>query len=170
MTGKDTGLTIKQSKVADLIPYASNSRTHSPEQIAQIAASIKEFGFTNPILMDGDKGIIAGHGRLLAARKLGMTEVPTIELKHLTENQRKAYIIADNAIALKADWNMPVMALELHGLNSQGFDLSLIGFDADELTEIMFEPNFEPGTEDEQGRLDTKKPVVCPKCDHEFTP
>ena len=161
---------INQTPIDAVIPYVSNSRTHSDDQVAQIAASIKEFGFNNPVLLDGDKGIIAGHGRVLAARKLGLKDVPTIELAHLSENQRKAYIIADNKLALNADWNMPTLAIELHGLNNEGFDLGLIGFDADELTEIMFEPDFEPGSEDDQGRLDQKTPVTCPKCDHEFTP
>ena len=91
---------IVQRKVSELIPYANNSRTHSDAQVAQIAASIKEFGWTNPILIDGENGIIAGHGRLLAARKLGYDEVPTIELSTLTEAQRKAYVIADNKLAL----------------------------------------------------------------------
>ena len=90
---------ITQKKVTELIPYVNNSRTHSDEQVAQIAASIKEFGWTNPILVDGANGIIAGHGRLLAARKLGFKEVPTIELAGLSENQKKAYIIADNKLA-----------------------------------------------------------------------
>jgi ParB family transcriptional regulator, chromosome partitioning protein len=163
-------LKIKQTLLANVIPYASNSRTHSDEQVSQIAASIKEFGFNNPILLDGDNGVIAGHGRVLAARKLGLDKVPTIELSHLTDTQRKAYVIADNKLALNSDWNMPVLALELHGLNGEGFNLDLIGFDADELTEIMFEPDFEPGSEDDQGRLDQKAPVTCPKCGHEFTP
>tara|TARA_Y100000310_G_scaffold304804_1_gene344332 strand:+ start:1992 stop:3221 length:1230 start_codon:yes stop_codon:yes gene_type:complete len=123
--------------VGDLIPYASNSRIHSEEQVAQIAASIKEFGFTNPILTDGDKGVIAGHGRLLAARKLGMETVPTIELSHLTENQRKAHIIADNKLALNAGWDMEMLSLEMGDLQDDGFDLSLIGFDEDELANIF---------------------------------
>jgi len=125
--------------IADLIPYASNSRTHSDEQVAQIAASIKEFGFNNPILTDGDKGIIAGHGRILAARKLGLDTVPVIELSHLTDNQRKAYIIADNKLALNADWDMELLSLEMGDLRDEGFDLSLIGFDEDELANIFVE-------------------------------
>ena len=161
---------VTQTPVDKLIPYASNSRTHSDEQVAQIAASIKEFGFNNPVLVDGENGIIAGHGRVLAARKLSLDKVPTIELAHLTENQRKAYIIADNKLALNAEWNMPTLALEMHGLNGDGFDLALIGFDAGELTEIMFEPDFEPGSEDEQGRLDEKKKATCPECGCDFTP
>lgn len=128
---------VEQTNIDELIPYASNSRTHSEEQVAQIAASIKEFGFNNPVLLDGDNGIIAGHGRTLAARKLGLKEVPTIELAHLSDSQRKAYIIADNKLALNAGWDMPTMALELHGLNMDGFDLSLTGFSDIELENIL---------------------------------
>ena len=159
---------IEQTATTDLIPYVSNSRTHSEGQVAQIAASIKEFGFNNPILVDKEKGIIAGHGRVLAARKLGMAKVPTVELSHLTETQRKAYIIADNKLALNADWDMEMLSLEMGGLNDEDFDLSLIGFDVGELTEIMFKPDFEPGSEDDQGRLDQKTPTTCPECGHEF--
>jgi len=130
---------VKQTAIADVIPNTSNSRTHSDEQLAQIAASIKEFGFNNPVLLDGDKGIIAGHGRVLAARKLGMKEVPTIELSHLTENQRKAYIIADNKLALNAGWDMELLSLEMGDLRDEGFDLSLIGFNDDELANIFTE-------------------------------
>lgn len=128
---------VKQTEIADLIPYANNSRTHSDSQVAQIAASIKEFGFNNPILLDGDKGIIAGHGRLLAARKLNLDKVPTIELEHLTDAQRKAYIIADNKLALNADWDMELLSLEMNGLDQEGFDLSLLGFDDNELEAIL---------------------------------
>lgn len=123
--------------VEDLIPYVNNSRKHSDEQVAQIAASIKEFGWTNPILVDGDKGIIAGHGRLMAARKLKMKEVPTIELKHLTDTQRKALIIADNKLALNADWDNELLTIELNELLADGFALDLLGFNADELQELL---------------------------------
>ena len=127
----------KVSKVADLIPYARNSRTHSDEQVAQIAASIREFGFTNPVLVDGDKGIIAGHGRLLAARKLGLDDVPVIELSHLTETQRRAYVIADNKLALNAGWDLDLLKVELGGLQTDGFDLGLVGFSGDELAGLL---------------------------------
>jgi DNA modification methylase len=130
---------VQQIKVADLIPYASNSRTHSEEQIAQIAASIKEFSFLNPILVDGENGILCGHGRLLAARKLGMKEVPTIDASHLSPAQRKAYIIADNKLALNAGWDMEMLSLEMGDLQDEGFDLSLIGFDETELANIFTE-------------------------------
>jgi len=128
---------IEQRPVSELVPYVSNSRTHSDEQVAQIAASIKEFGFNNPVLLDGNKGIIAGHGRVMAARKLGIAELPTIELSHLTDAQRKAYIIADNKLALNAGWDMDLLKLEMQGLDEEGFDLSLTGFGDDELATIL---------------------------------
>jgi DNA modification methylase len=130
-------LAIKQIAVSALIPYAKNSRTHDDAQVAQIAASIKEFGWTNPILIDGDKGIIAGHGRLMAARKLGMTEVPVIELKDLTPTQKKAYIIADNRLALNAGWDDQMLTIELNELLEDKFSLDLLGFNADELNALL---------------------------------
>ena len=136
-------LKIVQKPVDKLIPYINNSRTHSDEQIAQIASSIKEFGWTNPILVDGENGIIAGHGRLMAARKLGYTEVPTIELKDLTETQRKAYIIADNKLALSAGWDNEMLRLELAEIGDLGFDLELTGFSAEEITELQFDDDAE---------------------------
>ena len=120
---------IQQVAVADLIPYASNSRTHSDAQIAQIAASIREFGWTNPILIDGDNGLIAGHGRLLAARKLGLEIVPAIVLDHLTKAQQRALVIADNQLALNAGWDMELLKAEIEDLKLEDFDLALLGFD-----------------------------------------
>jgi DNA modification methylase len=128
---------ITEVKVEALIPYAKNSRTHDDAQVAQIAASIKEFGWTNPILIDGDKGIIAGHGRLMAARKLGLTKVPVIELKDMTEAQKKAYVIADNKLAMNAGWDMDFLKLELQDLEDADFDLSLTGFDDKELDALL---------------------------------
>jgi len=128
---------IVQKPVDKLIPYINNSRTHSDEQVAQIAASIKEFGWTNPILVDGENGIIAGHGRLMAARKLGYTEVPTIELKDLTETQRKAYIIADNRLALNAGWDNEMLTIELNDLLADGFALEMLGFDAGIVEQLL---------------------------------
>jgi hypothetical protein len=128
---------IEHRPVDSLIPYARNSRTHSDQQVAQIAASIREFGFTNPVLVDGDNGIIAGHGRLMAARKLGMDDVPVIELAHLSETQKRAYIIADNKLALNAGWDDGMLALELAELDTEGFDLDLTGFSPDELADLM---------------------------------
>jgi len=139
---------VQQYKVEDLIPYANNSRTHSDAQVAQIAASIKEFGWTNPILVDGEKGIIAGHGRLMAARKLKMAEVPVIEISHLTETQKKALVIADNKLALNADWDLDLLTIELDELLADGFDLELLGFDKDELDKLL-EPEQIEGLTDE---------------------
>lgn len=126
-------LEIQYKPIQDLIPYARNSRTHSDAQVAQIAASIKEFGWTNPVLLDGKNGIIAGHGRVMAAQKLGETEVPTIELSHMDENQKRAYIIADNKLALNAGWDNEMLALEVADLKDAGYDLGLTGFSLDEL-------------------------------------
>ncbi len=123
--------------VDSLIPYARNARTHSEEQIAQIAASIREFGWTNPILTDGDKGVIAGHGRLAAARKLELTEVPVIELGHLSPEQKKAYILADNRIALNSGWDEELLKLELQELQGVDFDLDLLGFGDDEIERLQ---------------------------------
>jgi DNA modification methylase len=139
---------IEQVKVENLIPYAKNSRTHSDAQIAQIAASIKEFGWTNPILVDGEKGIIAGHGRLMAARKLGMTQVPVIELKGMTATQKKAYIIADNQLAMNSGWDIGLLSVELEELQSEDFDLELLGFDEKELNKLL-EPDVVEGLTDE---------------------
>jgi len=139
---------IEQINIEALIPYARNSRTHSDAQVAQIAASIKEFGFTNPVLIDEDGGIIAGHGRTLAARKLGLDEVPCIRLANLTEAQKKAYIIADNKLALNAGWDDEMLKVELSELKDLDFDLSLIGFDADELANLL-EPEQVEGLTDE---------------------
>jgi DNA modification methylase len=130
---------IEQLKVNDLIPFINNSRTHSEEQVGQVAASIREFGFTNPILVDGDNGIIAGHGRLMAARKLGLESVPSIRLTHLSEAQKRAYVIADNKLALNAGWDEELLSLELGELQAIDFDLSLIGFSEDELELLLVE-------------------------------
>lgn len=120
---------IEQVSIEALIPYARNSRTHSDAQVAQIAASIKEFGFTNPVLIDQDDGIIAGHGRTLAARKLGLKEVPCVRLSNLSETQKKAYIIADNKIALNSGWDDDLLKIELEELADLNFDLTLLGWD-----------------------------------------
>jgi DNA modification methylase len=140
---------IEQVAVTALIPYAKNSRTHDDAQIAQIAASIKEFGWTNPILVDGERGIIAGHGRLMAARKLGMAEVPVIELKDLTPTQKKAYIIADNRLALNAGWDDQLLTIELNELLADKFSLDLLGFNADELNALLNPVEINEGLVDE---------------------
>jgi DNA modification methylase len=148
---------IEQLPTADLIPYARNSRTHSPEQTAQIAGSIREFGFTNPVLIDAENGIIAGHGRVLAAQKLGLAKVPCIRLAHLTDTQKRAYIIADNKLALNSGWDEEMLGLELGELADLDFDLGLIGFNEDELASIMAET-----TEGETDPDDVPEPPVDP--------
>ena len=164
---------IDWRSVDDLIPYARNSRTHSKDQVAQIAASIREFGWTNPILVDGDGTIIAGHGRVMAARKLGEKEVPCIELGHLTEAQKRAYVIADNQLALNAGWDMELLKVEMVDLNTDGFDLALLGFDAAVLGDML-----DDGVRDTTTTSISKSKEVdpsefnmeckCPKCGFEF--
>ena len=134
---------LTEIPIEQLIPYARNARTHSDDQVAQIAASIKEFGFTNPVLVDGVGGIIAGHGRVLAARKLDLLSVPVIKLDYLTENQKRAYIIADNKLALNAGWDDAMLKLEIESLDSDGYDLDLLGFSDEELMALL-DPQEEP--------------------------
>lgn len=133
-------LSVKYIRKDDLIPYINNSRTHDSNQVKQIASSIKEFGFTNPILVDEDSGIIAGHGRLLAADLLGIDEVPTITLEGLTEAQRKAYVIADNQLALNAGWDLDSLKVEIDRLTELDFDVDLLGFEDDFLASLLDEP------------------------------
>lgn len=130
-------LNVEYRKVEALIPYARNPRTHTDEQVAKIAASIVEYGWTNPVLVDGDNGIIAGHGRLAAARKLGLIEVPVIELAHLSPTQKRAYVISDNRLALDAGWNEELLALELAELSDAGYDLALTGFEDAEIQTLL---------------------------------
>ena len=146
-------------KVETLIPYARNARTHSDQQVAQIAASIKEFGFNNPILIRDDLTVIAGHGRLAAATKLGLTEVPTICLSHLTPTQVKAYILADNKLAMNAGWDEEMLALEMQELKSEGFAIDLIGFDESEIDKLLTENTVE-GNTDEDDVPETSDNVV----------
>lgn len=134
-------LTVEYRPLDKLIPYARNARTHSPEQVAQIAASIKEFGFNNPILVDGDNGVIAGHGRLLAAQKLGFDKVPCIELSHLTEAQKRAYILADNKLAENAGWDKELLKIELQDLNLDKINLDTIGFSELEIDNLLKDIN-----------------------------
>lgn len=128
-----------KKSVKDLIPYVNNSRTHSDEQVNQIASSIKEFGFTNPVLIDEQGGLIAGHGRVMAAKKLKLDEVPCVELKGLTEAQKKAYIIADNQLPLNAGWDLDMLKLELEALNEMEFDIDLLGFDDEFMSGLLEE-------------------------------
>ena len=164
-------MNIEQVPVSELLPYARNSRTHDDAQVAQIAASIKEFGFTNPVLIDADGGIIAGHGRTLAARKLKLELVPCIRLSHLTDTQKQAYIIADNKLALNAGWDAELLQLELSDLHDADFDMGLLGFEAAELSLAMgFEGQLE-APESSSKEIDTddyKMGCKCPKCGFEF--
>jgi ParB-like chromosome segregation protein Spo0J len=157
-----------------LVPYDRNARTHSPEQVAQIAASIQEFGFTNPILVDGKDGIIAGHGRLAAAKDLGLQEVPVVVLDHLTPKQRRAYVLADNKLALNAGWDDSLLAEEITALHLEDFDLSVLGW-GDEAIAGIIDPEGidQPGKEyegakeygeDEFSEFEHK----CPRCSFEF--
>lgn len=163
-------LKIEYVATDDLIPYINNSRTHSESQIKQIAASIREFGFTNPILIDESGTIVAGHGRLVAAQLLDLDEVPTITLKGLTDAQRKAYVIADNKLALNSGWDDELLKIEIEILKNLDFDLGVIGFDDNELNILSNEINFDPATEEEQGKLDELDPkyIACPHCGKEF--
>jgi ParB-like chromosome segregation protein Spo0J len=174
----DASITIAMAKRIELWPldrlkpYERNARTHSAEQVAQIGASIVEFGFTNPILVDSSDGIVAGHGRFAAAQELGLKTVPVVVLDHLSDRQRKAYIIADNKLALNAGWDLDLLSAELADLQEIDFNLDVIGFTDAELTDLMAEPNFEPATKEDQSKLDEKNReeinCTCPNCGHEF--
>jgi len=131
------GQSIEQVQTETLIPYARNSRTHSDEQVAQIMASIREFGFCNPVLIDAAGTIIAGHGRVMAATRMKLETVPCLRLSHLTEAQRRAYVIADNKIAMNSGWDSELLANELSDLHADDFDMALLGFDSDELGELL---------------------------------
>lgn len=161
---------IVYKKVNDLIPYINNSRTHSEEQINQIVASINEFGFTTPLLIDEKDNIIAGHGRLLASKKLKMEEVPCIVLTGLTEAQKKAYIIADNKMALNAGWDFNLLSLELENLKELDFDLELTGFSVDEIDGLLnTNEDIEDNDYEEQDLKENNTQLhKCPECGCEF--
>ncbi len=160
MTKTKHELRLEYRPLAGLIPYARNSRTHSEAQVAQIAASIKEFGFTNPVLVDADGGIIAGHGRVMAARVLGLQLVPCIALGHLTAAQRRAYVIADNRLALNAGWDEEMLRLEVADLQHEGVDLDLLGFTVDELQALLADPGSEGLTDPDEAPAAPEKPVT----------
>ena len=147
---------LEYIELEKIIPYARNSRSHSEHQVSQVAASIKEFGFTNPILIDADNGIIAGHGRLMAAQRLGIGKAPCIRLSHLTESQKKAYIIADNKLALNAGWDEELLRLELGDLDADGYDVSLTGFSEEELAALVVDELTE-GLTDEDAVPDVRE-------------
>lgn len=160
-------LEIHYLHIDTITPYSRNPRTHSEEQVAQIAASIREFGFTNPILIDSEQGIITGHGRLAAAKELGPDKIPCIDLSHLTEEQKRAYVIADNKLALNGGWNEDLLRLELTDLKELGADLSLTGFGTMELADIMLGKDVEFKEYDESAADDVQM-LTCPKCGHTF--
>lgn len=161
---------IEYIAINDLIPYVNNARVHSEEQILQIASSIKEFGFNNPVLIDKGNGIIAGHGRVYAARKLGLEEIPVIRIEHLSKAQKKAFIIADNKIALNASWDHEILALEFSELTSENFNVELTGFISGEIAGLTFEEKdlYPDSSTQEIDPDDYNMGHRCPKCGFEF--
>jgi len=159
---------IVMREVAELLPYARNSRTHSPEQVAKLAASIKEFGWTVPILVDSDGTIVAGHGRILAARKLKLPRVPTIDVSYLSDAQRRAYVIADNRLALDAGWDEEMLRIEMGELTGAGFDLRLTGFSEEDLARLFDKASFPEAKEDDMSNLGDVGKHTCPECGHEW--
>lgn len=163
---------IEHIATAELIPYARNARTHSPAQVAGIAGSIREFGFNNPVLIDKDNGIIAGHGRVLAAQQLGLDTVPCLRLGHLTKTQRKAYILADNRLAELAQWDTEMLALEIADLRLDDVDLELLGFDDDALVDLLGQVATDTDTSPDEFKemdedIDTDH--ECPKCGYRWS-
>ena len=156
--------------LARLKPYEKNAREHSPEQVAQIAASIVEFGFLNPILVDSNDGIVAGHGRLSAAKELALAVVPVVVLDHLTENQKKAYILVDNKLAENATWNEDLLAEEIIKLNLQDFDLNILGWSDEELKALQedgWASDIEDLTKDDEEHLDALQAKITILLDEE---
>lgn len=158
---------LPKINVDDLIPYINNSRTHSDEQVNQIAASIKEFSFINPVIIDEQNGIIAGHGRLAAAKKLGLKSVPYIVVEGLTEAQKKAYVIADNQIANNAGWDLDKLKLEVEHLLELEFDTDILAFDDDYMGSLLSDNEVEPVVDLEQEE-EKPKYIACPHCGKEF--
>lgn len=161
MAAKANTPSIERISVEKLIPYARNARTHSDAQVAQIAASIREFGFTNPVLIDADDGIIAGHGRVMAARKLKMADVPCIRLGHLNEAQRRLYVITDNKLALNAGWDVPMLSLEIGDLQSMDADLSLTGFSTEEIGALLAKAGTQGLTDPDAVPEAPETPIAC---------
>lgn len=160
---------VQQWAISKLTPYARNARTHSDAQVAQLAASIREWGWTTPILVSPDGGVIAGHGRLLAARQLGMVNVPVIVAEGWSEAKTRAYVLADNQLALQAGWDSELLALELGELGELGFDLDLTGFGADEIAALT--PSVQPEQESSAKEIDADGFLLghrCPRCGMEF--
>lgn len=165
---KAFALRIEYMPLHSLTPYARNARTHSPDQVAQIAESVKVFGWTNPVLIDEAGGIIAGHGRVMAADMMGMADVPCIRLAHLSATQRRAYALADNKLALNAGWDEVLLAAELDDLLDDGFDLSVIGFAPAEINDLTGTPNTGPADFPEvDENIETQH--QCPRCGYEYS-
>lgn len=166
--------TIELWPVNRLIPYERNARTHSPEQVAQIAASIQEFGFTNPILVDSDDGILAGHGRLAAAKDLALDQVPVIVLDHLSPAQRRAYVLADNKLALNARWDEELLQQELAKLQIEDFNLDVIGFSEEEIAKLLDPEGIDKAVKEYEGAEEFGEDEFsefehkCPRCGFEF--
>jgi ParB-like chromosome segregation protein Spo0J len=162
---------LEQIETASLVPYARNARTHSDEQVAQIMASIREFGFTNPVLIDNDGGIIAGHGRVLAATRMELEHVPCLRLSHLTEAQKRAYVIADNQLALNSGWDSEMLSVELSDLHADDFDLGLLGFDPDELADLLDLPPVDVTAPEDFKEVDENIETehTCPKCAYQWS-
>jgi ParB-like chromosome segregation protein Spo0J len=158
-------MNIERVATADLIPYANNARTHSDAQVAQIAGSIRAFGFNNPVLIDEHSTIIAGHGRVMAAHKLALPDVPCVRLSHLNDAQKRAYILADNKIALNSGWDADLLRVEFERLSDEKFDVSLIGFDEKELA-AMFNLNDDDGSDDESP-VDEQRNLLLVECSGE---
>jgi ParB-like chromosome segregation protein Spo0J len=160
---------IEMIDIDRVIPYARNPRKNAGA-VDKVAASLREFGFRQPIVTDENLTVIVGHTRLLAAKKLSLPQVPVHVAEGLTDAQIKAYRIADNRVGEEAEWDNELLQVELHDIESKEFDVALTGFDGDELSRIMFPPDFSPGTEDDQGKLDELDPkwVCCPNCQTKF--
>lgn len=163
MSKQASDLRVIYRDPAELIPYARNARTHSPEQIAKLAASIKEFGFTTPVELDGENGILSGHGRVLAAQKLGLKRIPTIDLSGLTEAQRRAYILAANRLALDAGWDEELLAIELSDLSGLDVDLSVTGFTDEEIEEALQSDGLTADDEDAADEIPEADPAETAK-------
>jgi ParB-like chromosome segregation protein Spo0J len=166
-TSSDERLEVVMRPVAELTPYALNARTHLPEQIEALATSLKTFGFTNPVLIAKSGQIIAGHGRVMAAKLAGLEQVPCITLANLSEAKIRAYTIADNQLATMAGWDYDVLAAEIDALRESDFDISDLGFSKEELDELIGSPDIEPVSA-EKPQKEPSDTTICPKCHHEF--
>lgn len=151
---------VQRRQVSELIPYAKNARTHSAEQVSQIAASIKEWGWTVPVLIDPEGGLIAGHGRIMAAQKLGITDVPCVVAEGWTEAQKRAYVIADNKLTINSAWDMDVLKVEMQELDAINFDLELTGFDVAEMTALFDEPTEPKEPKDLSGQAERFEVII----------